>query len=45
MLLIVVATPRRRLYHACQSSFLAAPPRGECHFTLALRNHFTSITL
>ena len=22
-----------------------APPRGECYFTLALRYHFTSITL
>jgi hypothetical protein len=25
--------------------FFQAPPRGECYFTLALRYHFTSITL
>jgi len=25
--------------------FFQAPPRGGCYFTLALRYHFTSITL
>ena len=30
--------------HLCYA-LLSAPPRDECYFTLALRYHFTSITL
>src|SRR5213592_118694 len=41
----------RLLSGSCSSArifaprFFQAPPRGECYFTLALRYHFTSITL
>ena len=41
----------RLLSGSCSSArifaprFFQAPPRGECYFTLALRCHFTSITL
>ena len=46
-----LARPRRPLIrflfigsHLC-SALLSGPPRGECYFALALRYHFTSITL
>ena len=33
----------KRLHQNFAPRFFQAPPRGECHFTLALRYHFTSI--
>lgn len=33
------------VYPGAPPRFFQAPPRGGCYFTLALRYHFTSITL